>query len=263
MALCHVNFFSNVLGLCMQMDVILPERTQGQIGMEGRKEKGKYRTLYLLHGMSDDNTIWQRRTSIERYATEYGIAVVMPAVGLSWYTDMHTCDRDRYFVYVARELPEICRDFFPNMSPRREDTYVAGLSMGGYGALKCALRAPETFSKAASLSGAVDVAELVKVRALADARYWEGIFGPADKVAGSENDLFALAERLTPEERPDLFMWCGTEDSLYPSNVKLRDHLNKLGYRLTYTEGPGDHQWKYWDEHIQNALRWMMESTVD
>ncbi len=262
MALCHVDFFSNVLGVCMQMDVILPQRTQGQIGMEGHKEAGKYPTLYLLHGMSDDHTIWQRRTSIERYATEYGIAVVMPAVGLSWYTDMATCEKDRYFTYVARELPEICRDFFPNMSPRREDTFVAGLSMGGYGALKCALRAPETFSKAASLSGAVDVAELVKVRALADARYWEAVFGPADQVAGSENDLFALAERLAPEKRPDLFLWCGTEDSLYPSNLKLRDHLVKLGYSLTYTEGPGDHQWKYWDEHIQNALRWMMDSAV-
>ena len=123
MALCHVDFFSNVLGQCMQMDVILPERTQGQIGMEGHVDAGKYPTLYLLHGMSDDHTIWQRRTIIERYASEHSLAVVMPGVSLSWYTDMYSSDTCRYFTYVSQELPRICRDFFPNMSPRREDTW--------------------------------------------------------------------------------------------------------------------------------------------
>lgn len=256
MALCHVDFFSNVLGQCMQMDVILPQRTQGQIGMEGHVDAGKYPTLYLLHGMSDDHTIWQRRTSIERYATEYGLAVVMPGVSLSWYTDMYSSNTCRYFTYVSQELPLICRDFFPNMSSRREDTWVAGLSMGGYGALKCALRTPETFSKAASLSGAVDVNARVR-RALGTDRYWESVFGPAEQVEGSENDLFAVSERLVPEKRPELFMWCGEQDSLLPDNLHLRDHLTRLGYDLTYSQSAGDHQWKYWDEQIQNVLAWI------
>ena len=194
MALCHVDFFSNVLGQCMQADVILPQRTRGQIGMEGHVGANKYPTLYLLHGMSDDHTIWQRRTSIERYATEYGLAVVMPGVSLSWYTDMYASDKCRYFTSVAKELPDICRDFFPNMSEKREDTWVAGLSMGGYGALKCALRQYDTFSRAASLSGAVDVCKLERYN-LGNARYWESVFGPYEQVEGSENDLFALAER--------------------------------------------------------------------
>ena len=89
MALLHVDFFSDVLGMCAEMDVILPERNRGQIGMEGKRGEGKYPVLYLLHGMSDDHTIWQRRTSIERYAADYGIAVVMPSTQLGWYTDMH------------------------------------------------------------------------------------------------------------------------------------------------------------------------------
>ena len=258
MALCHVDFFSNVLGQCMQMDVILPERTQGQIGMEGHVDAGKYPTLYLLHGMSDDHTIWQRRTSIERYASEHSLAVVMPGVSLSWCTDMYSSDTCRYFTYVSQELPRICRDFFPNMSPRREDTWVAGLSMGGYGALKCALRAPETFSRAASLSGAVDVASLCRQRALGSSqRYWESVFGPAGQVAGSENDLFALAERVPEPDRPALFMWCGEQDFLLPDNLRLRDHLARLGYDLTYSQSSGDHQWKYWDEQIQNVLQWI------
>ena len=256
MALCHVDFFSNVLGQCMQADVILPQRTRGQIGMEGHVGANKYPTLYLLHGMSDDHTIWQRRTSIERYATEYGLAVVMPGVSLSWYTDMYASDKCRYFTYVAKELPEICRDFFPNMSEKREDTWVAGLSMGGYGALKCALRQYDTFSRAASLSGAVDVCKLERYN-LGNARYWESVFGPYEQVKGSENDLFALAERCPAEKRPEVFMWCGEQDGLLGDNIRLRDHLTGLGYDLTYTQSPGDHQWKYWDEQVQNVLAWI------
>ena len=143
MALLHVNFFSDVLGMCAEMDVILPQQTSGQIGMEGRAADGKYKTMYLLHGLSDDQTTWQRRTSIERYVSGLGIAVVMPTTHLGFYTD--TTYGVRYWTYVSQELPRICREFFPRMSEKREDTLAAGLSMGGYGAWKLALGAPETF----------------------------------------------------------------------------------------------------------------------
>lgn len=152
MALLHVDFYSHVLMMEMEMDVILPEQTEGQIGMEGCGGGEKWKTLYLLHGMSDDHTIWQRRTSIERYAADKGIAVVMPTTHLGWYTDK--AFGLKYFTFIADELPKVCRQMFPRMSDRREDTFAAGLSMGGYGALKCGLRAPEVFSKVASLSGA-------------------------------------------------------------------------------------------------------------
>ena len=160
MALLHVDFFSDVLGMCQQMDVILPEQTHGQIGMEGVRGEGKYPVLYLLHGMSDDHTIWQRRTSIERYASDYGIAVVMPTTQLGWYTDMHI--GYKWWTYISKELPAICRSFFPYMSDKREDTFAAGLSMGGYGALKCGLLAPDTFGAVASLSGGVDAIDCAK-----------------------------------------------------------------------------------------------------
>jgi putative tributyrin esterase len=256
MALLHVNFFSNVLGMAMNMDVILPEKTQGQIGMEGNASGEKYKTLYLLHGMSDDHTIWQRRTSIERYASEYNLAVVMPTTHLGWYTDMY--HGHKYFTYIAKELPEICRWFFPNMSDKREDTYAAGLSMGGYGALKLGLNAPETFSRVASLSGGLDCASICETVPEADRELWQNIFGPADAVRGGENDLFAQAERTALRaDKPTVYMWCGTEDFLYAHNTAMRDHLQKLGYDLTYEESPGDHQWKYWDEKIQTVLTWL------
>ncbi|SHO50347.1 alpha/beta hydrolase [Anaerocolumna xylanovorans] len=261
MALLHVDFFSDVLGMCMQMDVILPQQTNGQIGMEGKGVPGKIPTLYLLHGMSDDHTIWQRRTSIERYVSDLGIAVVMPTTHLAWYTDMAW--GNRYFAFISKELPEICRSFFANLSDRREDTFVAGLSMGGYGALKLGLSASETFGMAASLSGGLDVASICKnITEEEEKHYWQGIFGPLERVEGSTNDLFAEAKRLKESGKPlpKIYMWCGTEDFLYDHNVRMKEHLTKLSYDLTYEESPGDHQWKYWDEKIQSVLEWIVKN---
>lgn len=257
MALLHVNFFSEALGMCTAMDVILPEKTVGQIGMTGRGAEGKCPTLYLLHGMSDDHTIWQRRTSIERYVSDKGLAVVMPTTHLGWYTDMRI--GYKYWTFISRELPQICRRFFPMLSERREDTFAAGLSMGGYGALKCGLMAPETFSACASLSGALDVAKICRERILSPERLFSDIFGPADQVEGSENDLFKAAELLIRSDRPRprLYMWCGTEDFLYDQNTHMRDHLKALNYDLTYEESPGNHNWACWDEKIQSVLAWL------
>ena len=261
MALLHVDFFSEVLGQCMEMDVLLPEKTRGQIGAEGRADSGKCKTLYLLHGMSDNHTIWQRLTDVELYARELGIAVIMPKAHLSWYTDMWR--GGKYFTYISEELPAICERFFGQLSPKREDRFVAGLSMGGYGAFKCALCAPQTFSRAASLSGAMDIATTCE-EMHHDGEYegtlWENVFGPADQVRGSKNDLLAAAERLATEgkwQKPELYMWCGTEDFLYEANLRMRDHLQKLGYPLCYEEAPGDHQWKYWGEKIRTVLEWL------
>ena len=118
MALLHCDFFSDALGLCSSMDVILPQAPPGTRA-RGRR---LFPTLYLLHGLSDDHTIWQRRTSIERYVADLPLAVVMPAVGRSFYTDM--AHGLRYWTFVSEELPALCRSFFP-LSARREDTFVS------------------------------------------------------------------------------------------------------------------------------------------
>lgn len=249
MAILHIDFFSRALGRSAQMDAILPDA-------RGTAEK-PWKTLYLLHGMTDDYTAWQRWTSIERYAEEYGIAVIMPDTRLGWYTD--TAAGERYFSFVSDELIRISRRMFPSLSHQKEDTFVAGLSMGGYGAMKCALKKPETFCKAASLSGALDIYGVTQLDPpLGEKGYWEDIFGPIEAIKGSENDVFAAAEALTAD-RPELFMWCGTEDFLYTMNTAMRDHLMKLGYKLTYSESSGDHNWKYWDREIQNVLAWMLQ----
>jgi putative tributyrin esterase len=231
MALLHVNFFSEVLGLSMNMDVILPQKTKGQIGMEGVRKDDKYPVLYLLHGMSDDHTIWQRRTSIERYAAEYGIAVVMPTVHLSFYTDMKY--GLKYWTFISEELPQICREFFPNISNKREDTYAAGLSMGGYGAMKLGLLKSEKFGAVASLSGAVDIVSPMKNRPQ-DAGLFQLIYGSAEEVEGSDNDLLAAAVQLKKSNKPipRIYMWCGTEDFLYQDNKRSApsDGFRNTGY---------------------------------
>ena len=248
MAHLVVDYYADALGVQTRMHVLLPQRLAA----------GKAKTLYLLHGMSDDEGTWMRRTSIERYAEEKGLAVVMPDGGLGWYTDMYR--GLAWFRFISEELPALCRRFFPILSDKREDTYIGGNSMGGYGALKCALRAPQTFSKVISLSGALDAADTaVNNTVPATRRYWEDVFGPAEDVSGSENDLFAAATALTdPALRPRIYMWCGTEDFLYGQNTRMRDHLRALGYDLTYEESPGDHQWQYWDKKIAGALDWLL-----
>ncbi len=261
MALMHVDFFSDVLGMCMNMDVVIPQQTTQQIGMTGKASEGRYKTMYLLHGMSDDHTIWQRRTSIERYVSELGIAVVMPTTHLGFYTD--TTYGMRYWTYISKELPRICREFFPRMSDKREDTLAAGLSMGGYGAWKLGLRASDTFGAAASLSGALDVVDDYQrhIEENGDRLpLLQGIFGSPEELEGSENDLFFLAEKLASEGKalPRLYAWCGREDFLYQENLRAWDHVRRLGYDLTSQASAGDHQWEYWDAKIQDVLKWWL-----
>jgi S-formylglutathione hydrolase FrmB len=267
MALLHCKFFSESLGLSTSMYVILPQETSGQIGLPSRATQDKHRCLFLLHGLSDDESIWIRRTSIERYVAPLGLAVIMPRVDRSFYTDMAA--GLAYWSFVSQELPAIARRFFP-LSERREDTYVAGLSMGGYGAFKLALSMPSQFSMAASLSGALDVAAAAEHLSAESAqskqaREWSNIFGDLAHVRGGSNDLFFLAETLAERRspKPKLYQCCGSDDFLYDANVRFRDHARGLSYDLTYHEEKAEHEWSYWDREIQKVLAWISETWDD
>lgn len=256
LALIELTVYSQALQMEVDLYAVLPENTAGLIGMDG-KASDRCPTLYLLHGMSDDHSIWQRRTSIERYAAGKGLAVIMPAADLSYYTDMHM--GDNYWQFVSRELPGICRSLFPMLSPDREDTFVAGLSMGGYGALKCVLRASDTFSCGAALSAVADIVDTVNHLRISQAPYWQDVFGDPASLPGSFNDLFAAASDYAKSGGKPirLYMWCGTEDGLYDENIRLRNLLQALGLDLTYEESPGNHAWSYWDKKIQDVLNWL------
>lgn len=260
MAFLQMNYHSDALGIGVSVNVVLPEKAKTLIGMKADGAK-TYKTLYLLHGLSDDHSIWMRRTSIERYAADYGIAVVMPTVGRSWYTDKPS--GEKYLTFVAKELPSVCRSYFRGMSERREDTLVAGLSMGGYGAVKVALTAPETFGGCASLSGALDVATFSRRHSnLGELR---GIFGydleDSEQLKGTQHDVFHLLRQhvAAGRENPRTYLWCGESDYLLDHSRRFRDLLLECGVEHCYEESEGDHAWHWWDLHIRSALNYLLE----
>ena len=164
----------------------------------------------------------------------------------------------RYWTFISEELPAIARSFFP-LSDKREDNFVAGLSMGGYGAFKLALRFPEKFAAAASLSGALDICSQAEKLDRSWERELTDIFGDLTSLEGSPNDLFHLAKKVVKTQCgcPKLYQWCGTEDFLYQDNVRFREHAEKLKLPLLYEECPGDHNWECWDRQIQRVLEWL------
>ncbi|MGG4212085.1 alpha/beta hydrolase family protein [Paenibacillus sp. FSL L8-0638] len=257
MALIQCQFYSEVLGLSTSMNVILPQATRSQIGLEGKQGTGPHPTLYLLHGLSDDDSTWLRRTSIERYVASLGLAVVMPQVHRSFYTNME--QGAAYWTFISEELPALARSFFP-LSDKREDNFVAGLSMGGYGAFKLALQHSERFAAAASLSGVMDLHALRTdpMQNAMSPTEWLNIFGP-DEIRGTDHDLLELLQRHATAgiSLPQLYQCCGTEDFLYKGNQTFRETCSTVGVPLTYEEGPGAHEWGYWDAKIQDVLAWL------
>ena len=277
MAYLDVHFYSRVLGLTTTMGVILPEPDQG-IGVTETVWDGvePLPVLYLLHCMSDDHTIWMRRTSLDRYAAGRKMAIVMPAAGRSFYADQkYGLD---YMKFLAEELPEIVKRFF-KVSEKREDTFVAGLSMGGYGAMKLALNYPERYGYAASLSGLLDLkafsetrhytdidddAYMEKLRA-ADFETYRGArdfklnFGSLKAFDGSKNDLVFMVNQLGASGKPipKLNLSIGMQDYLYPTNVTFRKALDEQGIEYSYTEFPGVHEWGVWDRVIVDVLDWL------
>jgi putative tributyrin esterase len=256
MILSQLNLFSDVLATRCTVNVLLPQR---ELREPSRRCDPPFRVLYLLHGYSDDGSAWQRWTSIERYVEDLNMVAVMPAAGNSGYSDM--AHGGRFFTYLTEELPALLHMYLP-LSTQRSDTFIAGLSMGGYGAFKLALSRPDLYAAAGSLSGALDLAEVINTHGDRSDLVWlEGMqnnFGDLDKVAGGPHDLFALAKQVSGSTiKPRLFQYCGTEDFLYADNFRFRDFIRPLGFDYTYKETPGDHNWKYWDAEIQTFLKWL------
>lgn len=249
MALIDCDFYSDVLEVGTSMTVLLPQQTRTQIGMTGGPGHGEPPVLYLLHGLSDDHTTWVRRTSVERYAAPLGLAVVMPAVDRSFYAD--EVHGHRYWTFLSEELPQVVSSFF-RVSQHQEDTYVAGLSMGGYGALKWALREPHRFAGVASMSGALD---LVRMSGRPEREgLLERVFGGAP---GPQDDLLALLTCADVDALPPVHLSCGTQDELVGGNRVFATAARQAGVRLTEDFRPGTHEWGFWDAEIQTVLKWL------
>lgn len=262
MALFHSHFFSEILGIQTGAMVIVPQpASDRQIGLQTASARSRWPCLWLLHGLSDDHTVWTRRTSIERYAEAAGCAVVMPEVQRSFYTDM--AKGGEYWRFISEELPSLMRSFFP-LSERKQDNAVAGLSMGGYGALKWLMRKPEMFMAGASLSGALDIAELHEraLRETADSPYRRTltqVFGLASPVDTEEDLFYLMRNRVSPDTCPSIWISCGREDTLYGHHQRFETDAKTLNLPLTATETEGGHNWDLWDAQIQLVLMWLEE----
>jgi S-formylglutathione hydrolase FrmB len=257
MALVTCDFFSDALEVGCSMNVVLPQPTEEQIGVDGDPDsrpvpRTDFPLLYLLHGLSDDHSAWLRYTSVERYAAAAGLAVVMPAVNRSFYANERT--GGRYWDYISEELPTIVGNFLRvSQDPAR--TYVAGLSMGGYGAMKLALTHPDRFAAAATLSGALDLAELSSREERVE--LFERIFGgpiPADA------DIFQLLEAADVDTLPRIHVSTGTEDApaLVEGNRRFAADLLSKGADVTSDFRPGEHVWQLWDDLLPQVIAWML-----
>jgi S-formylglutathione hydrolase FrmB len=162
----------------------------------------------------------------------------------------------RYYTYTAQELPSLCENMF-HISPAREDTFIAGLSMGGYGAVRCALSRPEKYSACASFSGVLDLRYvLAHDYAEREKESLKALFG-SDLSISPENDCYELARKAAklPEgERPRFFLTCGEQDHLRDVNLRFRDFMAGQGFRLTYREWPGAHEWDFCDCSVKRAV---------
>lgn len=246
MAYFNGTIFSESLGMMTDIAVIIPDNGAARL------ENGDYPVVYLLHGLSDNHSAWSRRTKVDLYAEETGFAVVMPEVQRGFYQNM--AYGLPYFTYISEELPKICQKLF-RVTSDPAHTYIAGLSMGGYGAMRCALTYPERYRKAACFSAVTDVKRFFGDNPCGMGQAeMHALVG--DAVAEDE-DLFFLAAQ--DRDFPPILQCCGDGDFLLEDNRRFHKHLEALGRTHRYEEWSGAHEWRFWDTAVEKALRFFGE----
>ena len=247
MALFNGSVFSKVLPMETGLTVILPgDRLYGTA-------HEPCKVLYLLHGLTDNHTAWTRYTSIDRYIREYNVAVVMPEAHHSFYSDEKL--GVKFYTYITQELPAIVADMFA-VSSKPEDTYIAGLSMGGYGALRCMLMNPSGYQGCGAFSAMTDMPSFnSQQNDPFTQRIAKTLFGENQQMP-PDADLFWLAEKNVKEGKilPELYITCGKQDFLYQQNLKFKAHLEKLGVDFTFEDWDGVHEWGFWDTSVKNMI---------
>ena len=245
MAICDIHLSNqNALHKMTSAVVILPENAG----------PGPFPVWYLLHGLSDDHTAWTRRTLLEQYVERLPLIVVMPDGGRGFYTDSATEPAGAFETFLLRDLIGFVDRTFQTRA-ERAGRVIAGLSMGGYGAIKLALKFPDVFCAAASHSGALWQPDLLPDYLGSELHR---VFG--DQPGGGPNDVYALAERVDRTRLPALRFDCGTADYLLPQNRLFHQHLGALGIAHQYAEHPGGHDWAYWDAHVRETTLFLCEA---
>lgn len=248
--------FSNILGKDTGITIVTPGNLQ---------EGGPYKVAYLLHGLCGDSATWVDDSMLPVYAREGRTIFILPDAARSFYTDMR--HGPRYFTYLVEELPQLCKAVF-QISARREDTAILGASMGGYGALKCALSRPEQYGMCGAFSSAClflkdGLAEQQKPggKQVFIEQYGEQLYLDFLSIFGEElewkpeYEVLELAKRLQKKEsKPAIYMTCGSSDPFQPSHAQFRKEMEPLGFDFQYEEWPGGHDFFFFDHSLKRAI---------
>jgi Predicted esterase len=268
MALITVDFFSKSLMRTVTINAIVPIDKHSFNPLEPKREEKPYKTLYLLHGIFGNHTDWVVGTRIQRWAQDNNLVIIMPSGENKFYVD--SPNGEKHGEFIGQELVDITRKLFP-LSNKYEDTYIAGLSMGGYGAIINGLKYHETFSHIAALSSALVLDNIINATDFAPffthtKSYFQSIFGDLNKIIGSNNDYNYLITNLIKNNKtpPKIYLACGTEDFLIKENRTYHQLLKELNVLVDYKEGPGAHDWDFWDQYILDVLNWLpLEKTTN
>jgi len=261
MALVQATYFSKALARNVTITAVIPASKMVFPGTP-LPEKKPFKTLYLLHGILGNHADWITGSRIRMLAEENNLAVIMPSGENSFYVD-DEARGNMFGEFIGVDLVEATREIF-RLSDKREDTFIAGLSMGGYGAIRNGLKYCDTFSHVAGLSSALVTYRAPEATEDAPFRfgkrsYFEAIFGDLDKLRESDKDPEGVLKIIKAQGKPvpKMYMACGTEDSLVDVNRRYRDFLISEGVDLKYEEGPGAHDWKFWDTYIEKVIQWL------
>lgn len=219
-----------------------------------------YPVLYLLHGWHGDFQNWSTLTNLIEYAKDLPLIIVMPDAGDSWYVNSASAPQDKFETYIVRDLiNEVDQHWRTLRSSHRRA--IAGLSMGGYGAIKFAAKFPDTFTFAGSISGAFNAPAVELAETRADLRpSLEKVFGAASSNTRTENDVYKLLERANTAQLPYFYIDCGSGDVTFiASNRSLAGVLSQRKIPYEYHELPGSHSWLYWDQRLPALLKVVAE----
>ncbi len=248
MALIRIDHVPETIKVNQPLYLIIPDSAKAH-----EQPIRKRKVLYLLHGLSDDASAWHRYSNIELLANHYGLVVVMPSIGRSFYTNQP--NGQDYFTYLMEEIPQYLSDVF-HLQPKPKDTFIAGISMGGYGAMKAALLYPQRFFAAASFSGVLSLKFLEMYPEDPRQKEFSFIFGDLSKLTGSQFDPSFWLKNAAKKKvaLPKLFISCGRQDDLYLVNRLFLSECESLGIPLEYHEEDAGHSWDFWGKQIAHFL---------
>lgn len=260
MAFLNGTFYSKALSRPVHYTAVLCN--DNAFGTEGNPHYDRpTKAVYLLHGYSGCDTDWFTNAPLGDLANKYNVNFFMPACENSFYLD-RTETGAKYATFAGEEFVEYTRKTF-GLSDKREDTFIGGLSMGGFGALHTAFAYPETFSKILALSSAIITYGLNMFKpgmdnGMANYEYYHTVFGDFDKIDTSVNNPEYLVKKLIEDKKelPDIYMACGTEDFLLEPNKRFKAFLDENKVPVTFFTGPGIHDFVFWRAQLEAGLEW-------